>query len=375
MKIAHISIIPAFSPGIFKKLEDKARISIENNLDFDFYLLNPKKEFHQNNLHVIKKSYDYIPSAFIRTILFRLFKLKNLDKYIELEKYDAIILRYPLIDGIGNNTFLKKYGYKIYTEHHTDEISELFAVGRIVDKIRGYLEILFAKSFLSKIKGIIAVTDEIRMIELKKVSTEISSLTVANGINPNSYKKTTFLPFDEKKLKMIFVASEFAPWHGLEFFLEKLIKYEGLIKLELHLVGSLSGTQKEIIKKINSCKILTYGKLYSDELDDLMSTMNIAISSLALSKNNMKEACTLKSREYIVRGLPFFYAYKDTDLNGDESFAKRFEEDNISLENVIDFTNFVSKNRKTIESDMEKYVDIISWKNKLIKIKEFVEND
>ena len=49
MKIAHISIIPSFSPGIFKKLEDKANIATEYHLGMDFYLLNPVKSYTKDN--------------------------------------------------------------------------------------------------------------------------------------------------------------------------------------------------------------------------------------------------------------------------------------------------------------------------------------
>ncbi len=104
-----------------------------------------------------------------------------------------------------------------------------------------------------------------------------------------------------------------------------------------------------------------------------MKDAHFAMSSLALSIKNMKEACTLKSREYIVRGIPFVYAYKDTDLNGDEIFAKRFEEDTISLEEMIEFAHFITNHRAEVEEDLRRYTDIVSWKNKLIQMRAFVE--
>lgn len=87
----------------------------------------------------------------------------------------------------------------------------------------------------------------------------------------------------------------------------------------------------------------------------------------------MKEACPLKSREYIVRGIPFIYAYKDTDLAGDESFAKRFEENNITLEAIIEFAQFTTIHRSKVEEDIKNYTKIVSWENKLRQLKEFIE--
>lgn len=375
IKIAHVSVVPAFSPGVFKKLEDKAKVSKENYLDIDFYLINPSQNYSKENMYAIKVFNEKIPTHFLRILVFRVFKIVNIKKLIPLDKYDAIILRYPLIDGFGTMRFAKEYGHKIFTEHHTDEVAELFSLSRGVDIARGYLEKYFSGKFLSHLKGIIGVTDEIRKVELAKTNTKLYSATIANGINPKSFSRTGYIPFDGKVLNLIFVASEFSLWHGLEKLLGLLESYDGDVFLSLKLIGNLTQKQIDMVNAINTKNVSIYivGKAYGDDLDNHMKDANLAISSLALSIKNMKEACTLKSREYIVRGLPFIYAYKDTDLNGDESFAKRFEEDNISLEEVIKFAEFTSLNREKIESEMLKYTNIVSWKNKLIQMRNFVE--
>ncbi len=386
LRIAHISVVPAFSPGVFKKLEDKAKISKENNLGIDFYLINPSIESHLENLHAIKVWNEKIPTNFLKVLAFRVFKIANIEKYIPLEKYDAIVLRYPLMDGFGTIEFSKKYGEKLFTEHHTDEVSELFSVGRRVDIARAYLEKYFAGTFLSNIKGIIGVTDEIRELELAKTTSACSheqqrsgkklcSTTIANGINPQSFSHTGFIPFDGKNLNLIFVASEFSLWHGLERLLELLESYNGDVFIQLKLIGNLSNEQREKVEhfKNKNVSIVPVGKAYGKDLDEQMKDGNLAISSLALSIKNMKEACTLKSREYIVRGIPFVYAYKDTDLNGDESFGKRFEEDTISIEEIIKFAKFTSNHRAEVEEDMKRYTEIVSWKNKLFQMKDFIK--
>ena len=49
-------------------------------------------------------------------------------------------------------------------------------------------------------------------------------------------------------------------------------------------------------------------------MDGLIEKCHVGIGSLALFRNSMKEACTLKVREYWARGLPFVVGYEDTDL-------------------------------------------------------------
>lgn len=374
MRIAHISILPDFSAGIFKKIEDKANIARQNGLEIDFYLLNPVKNHQANNLFIVKKSYNWLPTVFLKTTAFRLFKMNSLVKAIPLDDYDAIVLRYPLVDGFGYHSYAKKYGHKTFTEHHTDEISELFAVGRKVDRLRAYIEKLYAARFLSKMAGIVAVTDEIRQIELAKTNNPLPSLTLANGINVDSYPSTGFVPFDGNTLDMVFIASKFEPWQGLEGMLNRLEKYPGHVKVNLHLIGELSQEQITLLKqaKNSNISILPHGTLYNDGLNLLMEKANIAISTLFLSKKNMQEACPLKSREYIARGLPFVYAYKDTDLRGNEYFAKRLDEENYSIEEIIAFTQQLSKNTDSIENDFKQHLNFISWKYKLSELEEFI---
>ena len=116
-----------------------------------------------------------------------------------------------------------------------------------------------------------------------------------------------------------------------------------------------------------------HGNLYGEDLNTLFKDMNLAISCLALSKKNMKEACPLKSREYIIRGIPFIYAYKDTDLNGDEIFAERFSEDTIDISEIISFAKLVSTQVDSVQKAMSLKAQEVSWSNKLKQMSSFVK--
>ncbi len=376
MKIAHISILSFLSSGILKAAKGKSRIARENNLDIDFYFISVEENFTIDNLFAIGVLRKKMP-FFLRKIILRIFKFSYIKKNVPLERYDAIVLRYPLMDGFGSIRFGKDYGYKLFSEHHTDEISELYSIGRLLDSMRAYLEKKYAGVFLSNVRGIIGVTNEITVLELTRTGKKISSKTIANGIDLDGIKKVGFKSFDGVHLSLVFVASQFFSWHGLEKFLKILFEYKGDVHISLKLIGQLSSSQRELINnaKKDNLEITASGKIPGENLDGHLVNANLAISSLALSKKGMQEACPLKSREYIARGIPFFYAYKDTDLTGDESFAKRFSEENISVEGILEFAEYISSNRERVERDMKKYVDIISWKNKLIQMKQFVEEN
>jgi len=357
MKIAYITVLPAYSVGIAKKIKEKADIAKKLGLDIDFYYINPDKHEENNNANffLLKKSY-FKKNNSINKILFKVNAFKNIEKMIFLNKYDYLILRYPLVDS-RFLAFIRKYGYKIISEHHTNEVAELFSTSRFVDKIRAYNELLFSKKYLSNVKGIIGVTNEITKLEVEKSGKkDIPNITISNGINTENIKFTQFKKFNGKVLDIIFVASYFYPWHGLDIVLTKLKKYNGNIKINLHLIGDVSDKDNNIINSINksNVEIILHGKLYGKDLDDLFAISTIAISTIAISTKKMEEACPLKTREYIARGIPFIYGYKDTDLNGSEKFALKIDKDNFDIEQIIDFAKRVS-NEKELSLDMRKF--------------------
>lgn len=376
MKIAHISILPAYSPGVFKKLEVKAKAARDAKLDIDFYLLNPVEEKKVHNLILFKQAFSFLPFAFIQTIAFRLMKLQVLQKKVDLDSYDYIVLRYPLVDGIGTQKFIRKYGYKIITEHHTDEVSELYSVGRLVDLIRAKIEEKYASSFLSEVRGIIGVTEEICELELRKSGIKPYQM-IPNGIDVESVPFTGHASFDGATLNIVFVASEFVPWQGLESLLEGLDDYIGPVTIQLNLIGALTEKQIILCEKYEKPNIIIHrrGKQFGNDLDSYLRQAHVAISSLALYKKNMKEACPLKSREYIARGLPFVYAYDDNDLEGDEDFAlKLMPNTPIDIEEIIYFVQ-VCSNRVRLSENMREFAqEKLDWKVKLRQMFDFIED-
>jgi len=376
MKIAHISILPAYSPGVFNKLEAKAKSAREANLDIDFYLLNPVEARKVNNLILLKQDFAFLPLGFLRTIAFRLMKLKVLEKRVIFDNYDYIVLRYPLVDGFGTQKFITKYGQKIITEHHTDEVSELYSIGRMVDIIRAKIEEKYASSFLRKVKGMIGVTQEICDLELEKCGQK-PCIMIPNGIDVQSVSSTEFSKFDGTRLNIVFVASEFVLWQGLEILLEGLRQYKGKVHVELNLIGVLTEIQKDTLSRSRQKNITINmrGKQFGEVLDRYFREAHVAISSLALYEKNMKEACPLKSREYIARGIPFVYAYDDSDLNGDEAFAlKLVPQEPINIEQIVHFAQACTQIDNISKIMREFAQEKLDWKIKLKEMSRFIES-
>lgn len=379
MKIAHINILPAYSIGVFSKLKAQADAAQKASIPMDFYLLNPLHEEKIHNLHIIKKSYHFLPGHFLKTLAFKLFKFKNLEKLIPLDNYDAIILRYPLVDGFYNHYFIKKYGHKLFSEHHTDEIFELKSMGRVLDLVRRIIEEKFSNLFLRGVRGVIGVTEEIVRNELKK-SGKKPFAVISNGISTSSIPATSFVPFDGKILKLIFVASAFEPWHGLERLIKSISAYDNDTCIELTLVGRLRFSQHQLLLNINAKDTVTVkevGYVHGEDLNQLFSTSNLAIASLGLYKNYMRQACPLKTREYIARGIPFIYAYDDADLKKNEIFALHFPNDESILDfnKIFTFAKTVSIDPHPLAQHMNAFAkEKLDWEIKVREMYNFVSN-
>jgi hypothetical protein len=73
--------------------------------------------------------------------------------------------------------------------------------------------------------------------------------------------------------------------------------------------------------------------------------MDVGISTLALHRKNMNEACPMKVRQYLAQGLPVLAASYDTDIQSDQCFYLQLPncEENIRphARDIIDFIQSV----------------------------------
>lgn len=137
-----------------------------------------------------------------------------------------------------------------------------------------------------------------------------------NGFDFSQVQKTE-LARSQSRPQMLFVGTDGQAWHGTDLIIKLA---EMLPDLDFHLVG--------ISKQNLSLKnIFFHGPLFNKELSTLASNMDVGIGTLALFRNKMNEASPLKTREYGAWGLPFIYAYQDTDLPDNLNFVLELPND------------------------------------------------
>ena len=123
-------------------------------------------------------------------------------------------------------------------------------------------------------------------------------------------------------------------------------------KFILHIVGNLNYIDEQ--KAMQDQRIVLHGHLSHNEMQELMSKMWLGLSSFALFRQNMKEACTLKVREYLKNGLPVYSGYKDV-------FPESFPYYKVGEPNFKAILNYARKMRhktkEEISNSSRKYID------------------
>ena len=226
-----------------------------------------------------------------------------------------VLLRYSLADPI--QALFAGWFQRVVTIHHTFEIEESEQTGCIKGHLKAAIERHLGLRTLARSTGLIAVTAEIAAYEQARLARRLPALVVANGIDLSAQP----LAADARDgvPKLLFVASRFAAWHGLDLLLDATERSSAAF--ELYLVGELPNAERE--RAARDPRISCTGHLAPDAIAALMGRCDLGLSTLALARKGMREACTLKVREYLAGGLPCWADHQDSALPADFPFMRQ----------------------------------------------------
>ena len=276
-------------------------------------------------------------------------------------QYDAIVLRYRA----GDLFLLKESRWfgNVFTLHHTKELEEAKTRYGQGGRFEEYLERYVGLRVLQKAKGIIGVTKDIASYELARISESKPSYCYPNGINMEDVQvvgdKRSGTP------TLIFVASMYTQWHGLDLVLREFQKANR--DFRLHVVGF-----EKIDEPIEDDRIIFHGSQDRDYIINLMAECDLGLGSFALNRIGLLEACHLKVREYLAAGVPVYAAYRDAGLPDDFPFYKVGQ---ISVDRIIEYALKARRySRMDIRQASEQYIDKTILMNKLVNWLESIMN-
>jgi glycosyltransferase involved in cell wall biosynthesis len=343
----------AFVSDHFGGVEQKiiGQFDALNNINNNTHLYFVSSSVPNEKLKSEIKARDKVHSLVNTMVNNAFFRRKEKFEFItnELKKFSpldtVIYFRYPNADLLFLDFLKKNSDYKFVTEHQ--EIESAFLIGVFNGNyLRNLLELIYGKAVRSNLAGFVGVTDQIADFQNQLVRKRNKKyITIGNPIDIESYPLRNPINSLNESIHILFVGSGFKT-HGLFRVIKSLKHYfkNSNVKLNIKIkVVGASVNMAENQKLVKNYKLNDYfifeGFITKDELDELYNWADIGIGSMGLHRIGLKESSTLKAREYVARGLPFFWSTIDPDIPKEMPFILEFDsnDDIFHFDAVIDF--------------------------------------
>jgi len=182
--------------------------------------------------------------------------------------------------------------------------------------------------------GAVLVTNELAR-EKKRYIGRLPIKVIANGTSLASRASLNAPPKDSPPT-LFFVGSPGMRWHGIDKIFQLAQEFP---RWRFHLVGPDASSCPADLQNVHP-----HGMMAETDYFPYLQASDVAISTLALHRKRMDEACPLKTREYLAYGLPVIIGYQDTDFPEETDFLLRLEnqENNIGI-NIARIQDFVMR--------------------------------
>ena len=281
-------------------------------------------------------------------------------KSLVTSKADTVIYRSHLVWNVfflPFFLFLRLKGKKIVIDIPTPSLSALYEITS--SEIKGVGKVI--RVLLSLLGNPFICWVAHRIIQYGSESSYFllgcrkKTVFMGNGVNVNFLpEKKEAHSIQNNKIVLIGVA-HISKWHAFDRLIKGIASYKRtnhFINVEFRVVGD--GPEINFLKKLVSDlnlieNVLFTGRLTGKILDGNFDEANIAVSSLGLHRKHLSLASSLKSREYVSRGLPFIMNGSDPDFNSKLNFVKYESYDDTPidiLELLIWYEKFIDENKK-----------------------------
>lgn len=350
MRIIHISIARKITSGQRRQLESEYHAAI------DLSGASWKTVVYDN----FKSDLPFMRQI---PLIFRPVFLRNLYGWIVSlyysKKYDYVLLRHMTFDPFS--FFFSPIINNRISVHHAKEVEELQLIRR--DWRGAFASALERRSGAFTLRNAVAiagVTNEIANYEKERSNASSKTILFPNGINTDRIDCIN----DDRRSNIIniaFICGTFSEWHGLDKLIEKLKIYGSSISSNIeniHLIGNIPDKYINIINKdIFLSKLFhLHGFMEESEYRKILDICDIGLSSFALEREGLTEACTLKVRELLAMGLPIYSGHIDCAIS--ENFKYYIYDKEININSMIEF-GFKMKayNRHTVAQSSKPFID------------------
>jgi glycosyltransferase involved in cell wall biosynthesis len=200
---------------------------------------------------------------------------------------------------------------------------------------------------------------------------DIPTVHIVNGIDCSLIPIINKVIHKDQIINLIIVA-QFSKWHGYDRLINGLYNYykQGAsYKVYIHFVGD--GIElsfyKNLVQQYNLLEyIFFHGLLFGDKITEIFNKSDIAVCSLGGHRKELYLSSELKSREYLVRGMPMISSTKIDVLPDNFKYCLYVPEDESPI-NILTIVQFyqnliaqkdISKISSEIRQFAENYCDM-----------------
>ena len=352
-------IIDSFEKdGIAKKIWSQK--SAWEELGFGVDLFFRSSEGIRGNINEKPVVYNgfFIPRIFM--LIWSLYTLRK-------QRYEILYLRnlYTEMNVVGLLFFLifaKKITKKIVLEIPT------YPYFNEVKGFKCHVYLLIYKLLLPLIK---IKTDLI--VFMGRSRSEIWGVPALRLVNCVNLNNITFIPFKKKStsevIKFVGVAA-LDYWHGYDRLIQGLAQ-DTDYSIEFHIVGKNEPELSRIKKIADDLNVLDrvifHGELSTAEINKLFETMDVGVDSLGRHRSGLDYNCSIKSKEYTARNIPFIKSHDDDSFNHvDFVYTVSANESLIDIGSVLDW--FFKLELKSECAIREHAIENFVWEKQFEKI-------
>jgi hypothetical protein len=228
-----------------------------------------------------------------------------------LRDYDFVLVRFAPL-SIFDIFLSEKECARIWWVFHVKTDDYFIGNHKILGYLFKFIESLVLLLSSKRKCGVIGVTSQIATSESRRIKNSPQRvLRYPNGIFQGRWPSIK----DRRKkteTSILFVASRFYPWLGLERLLLSISTSDIVPDSRLYLIGKLTKSQTDMIENLQvSNTVIVCGTLSPSELDEALSKADLTLGAFDLHRIGLTSAATLKVRSSLGAGVPVYSGHSD----------------------------------------------------------------
>ncbi len=200
----------------------------------------------------------------------------------------------------------------------------------------------------------------------------IKTIVTGNGVDVSEIRPRRIANHSDE-IHFIAVAV-MRPWHAYDRFIKGIKDYYdqgGTRSIFFHVVGdgSILNDYKKLVEMNHlNDHVIFYGSKTKDEIDEIYDKADVAVESLGWHRSNVPMGTSIKTREYVAKGLPII-ASSPMDIfpeGWEYAYYAPIDESNIKMDEVIEFYDQLFANNS--KDSLASYIRTIAFKKCDMKI-------